>query len=482
MGSPLKILVVASEVHPFAKTGGLADVCGALPKALSRLGHNVRVMLPRYRCVDLSQYELRPLDQTITVPVGPGKIEGQLLQGELTPQVPVIFIAQDDYFDREHLYGPPGEAYPDNAERFIFFSRAIIEACKATKFKPDIIHCNDWQTGLVPVFLKTLYPYDSFFRKTRTIFSIHNLGYQGEFDRKNVPTANLPFSLFNPAGIESFGDFNFLKSGLVFSDLLTTVSKTYSEEILKPENAFRMEGVLNSRRQELFGITNGIDYTEWDPARDPWINERYSVDSPAGKAACKRTLIEHFELESNNLPLLCMVTRLTPQKGIDLIIEAMERFLLKDTMLVVIGSGESRYEEFFRMRKGERLGVYIGFDEPLAHRILAGADFILMPSVYEPCGLTQMQAMKYGTVPIASSVGGLQDTVPQFDPQTGKGLGFKFAPYGLEFFEQSVGTALEVHNQSAQWTQLVQNCLQADFGWDRSALEYERVFRLALAR
>ncbi len=483
MGSPLNILIASSEVHPFAKTGGLADVCGSLPKALSRLGHNVRVILPLYGCVNLSQYDLKQLPETLSVPVGPVKKEGTLFEGELTSSVPVIFVGREEYFDRKHLYGPPGDAYPDNAERFIFFSRALIEACKATQFKPDIIHCNDWQTGLVPVYLKTLYAYDSFFRKTRTVFSLHNLGYQGEFDRNNLPIANLPFSLFNPADVESFGDFNFLKSGLVYSDLLTTVSKTYSQEILLPENAFRMDGVLNSRKSELFGITNGIDYTEWDPAKDPWIQERYSPANQAGKAACKQALLDHFNLEKTiELPLMCMVTRLTTQKGIDLVIGAVESSLIENFLLVIIGSGDSRFEEFFRTRKGKRLGVFIGFDEPLAHRILAGSDFILMPSVYEPCGLTQMQAMKYGTVPITSSVGGLQDTVQQYDDKSGKGLGFKFSPYGLNFFEQSISDALAVYQNQQHWQQLVQNCLNADFGWDRSARKYEQVYRLALTR
>lgn len=483
MGSPLNILIAASEVHPFAKTGGLADVCGALPKALSRLGHKVRVILPLYGCVNLSQYDLKQISETVSVSVGPHKKEGVLFEGELSPGVSVIFIGREEYFDREHLYGPPGGAYSDNAERFIFFSRALIETCKAINFKPDIIHCNDWQTGLVPVYLKTLYNYDSFFRKTRTIFSIHNLGYQGEFDRNNLPVANLPFSLFNPAEIESFGDFNFLKSGLVFSDLITTVSKTYSQEILMPEHSFRMDGVLNSRKAELFGITNGIDYSEWNPEKDPWIAERFSPAKPAGKSACKNALVNHFKLEANSsLPIICMVTRLTPQKGIDLVIEAFENSLFKDSLFVLIGSGDSSYEEYFRTRKGDQLGVFIGFDEPLAHRILAGSDFILMPSIYEPCGLTQMQAMKYGTIPITSSVGGLQDTVQQYDREAGEGLGFKFSPYGLEFFQQSLNEALAIFRNKNQWKQLVQNCLNADFGWDRSANEYERVYRIALTR
>ncbi|QPJ62810.1 MAG: glycogen synthase [Candidatus Nitronauta litoralis] len=483
MGSPLNILIAASEVHPFAKTGGLADVCGALPKALKRLGHNVKVILPLYGCVNLSQYNLKQNSETVSVPVGPHKKEAVLFEGELAPGVSVIFVGRKEYFDREHLYGPPGKAYSDNAERFIFFSRALIETCKAIKFKPDIIHCNDWQTGLVPVYLKILYNYDSFFRKTRTIFSIHNLGYQGEFDRNNLPVANLPFSLFNPAEVESFGDFNFLKSALVYSDLLTTVSKTYSQEILTPEHSFRMEGILNSRKNELFGITNGIDYSEWGPEKDPWIAKHFSPTNPGGKLACKNALLEHYKLKADNSrPIVCMVTRLTPQKGIDLVIEAFEHSLLKDFLFVLIGSGDSRYEEYLRTHKGSQLGVYIGFDEPLAHRILAGSDFVLMPSIYEPCGLTQMQAMKYGTVPITSSVGGLKDTVQQYDIKTGEGLGFKFSPYGLEFFHQSVLEALGIFRDKKHWQQVVQNCLKADFGWDRSASEYERVYRIALTR
>ena len=482
MGSPLNILIAASEIYPFAKTGGLADACGALAKALRNLGHNVRVVLPKYRCVRDSQYDLRKRPERISVPVGPHKVEGEIYEGELAPGVPACFIAQDAYFDRDHLYGPPAGAYYDNAERFIFFSRAVLELCRVTRFRPDIINCNDWQTGLIPVFLKTLFIYDAFFRKTRTVFSIHNLGYQGEFDRTNLTLAHLPFSLFNADGVEFHGDLNFLKSGLVYADLLSTVSETYAREILRPEYAFRLEGVLGKRAANLHGIANGIDYSEWNPTLDPWIIQQFSDDNPAGKKLCKSDLLQQFDLEQDlALPLMCMVTRLTSQKGVDLVMQVIQRNLLEKAQLIVVGVGDPGYEEFFKNRAGHRLGLFLGFDEPLAHRVLAGADFLLMPSVYEPCGLTQMQAMKYGTVPVVSAVGGLEDTVTPYSPETGEGLGFKFSPYGLEFFETALDRALTTYDDQAHWNRLVLNCLRANFSWDRSAREYERIYRIALS-
>jgi len=483
MARQLNILIAASEVQPFAKTGGLADVCGALPKALAGLGHNVRVILPKYRCVDSARGPARPLGTTLDIPVGSQAMEARLYENELAPGVPVLFVRNDLFFDRNYLYGPPGSAYADNAARFIFFARAVLETCKAVGFRPDIVHCSDWQTGLVPVYLKQLYADEPLFQNTRSVFSIHNLGYQGNFLPSDVLRAHLPADLFTPGGVEFFGEFNFLKSGLMFADLLTTVSKTYSREILQPEHGFRMEGVLKHRAKDLVGIVNGIDYEEWNPARDPWIAQPYNPRAFKGKAACRQDLLEAFRMNlPKNAPLFCVVTRLAAQKGMDLIMDGLDFLLGAAAGLVVLGSGDSRYEDFFRARAGDQVGVYLGFDEPLAHRILAGCDLLLMPSVYEPCGLTQMQAMKYGTVPLVSAVGGLADTVPPFSPGTGKGLGFKFAPYGLKSYQAALARALKTYRAPAVWKRLVRNCLAADFSWDKAAQQYVRIYQKALRR
>ena len=478
----LNILVASSEVHPFAKTGGLADVCGALPKALARLGHQVRVMLPRYRCVDRPRGPARDLALRFSVPVGSQALEAGVFEHSLDGEVPAWFIDNEFLFDREFLYGPPGGAYPDNAARFVFFCRAVLEACKALDFPPHIIHCNDWQTGLVPVYLKTRYATDPFFEGARTVFSIHNLGYQGNFPAQTLTLAHLPADLFHPDGVEFYGEFNFLKSGLVFADKLTTVSKTYSREILKPEFGFKLEGVLRHRAGDLFGIVNGIDYEEWNPARDPWIAHPYNARNfIKGKAACRQVLVKTLRMRlERTTPLFCLLTRLTYQKGIDLIQAALPDLFEAGAALAVVGSGEPRYEEFFRSQAGDRLGVFIGFDEPLAHRLLAGSDFLLMPSVYEPCGLTQMQAMKYGTVPLVSAVGGLRDTVRPFSPRSGKGLGFQFAPGDLQSFRSALSRALKTYRTPAAWKRVVRNCLAADFSWDRAARAYLRVYRRAL--
>ena len=310
MARPLNILFVSPEVHPFAKTGGLGDVSGALPLALNQQGHDVRVMLPKYRCVEQAKRSIKPMRLTVTVPIGPEVKSGELYEGRLNRTVPVYFVGQNDYFDREGFYGDAEGEFPDNAERFIFFDQAVLEACKALDFQPDIIHCNDWQTGLIPCYLKTTFASDPFFENTRSVFSIHNLGYQGNFDEQYLALAHLPWKVFSSEGIEFYGFFSFMKAGLVYADRLATVSKTYSKEILTPENGFHMDGVLRHYRDKLSGILNGADYGEWDPQIDSNIKTRYGPKSLKGKQECKKSLARKLSLKlTEQTPVLCMVTR-----------------------------------------------------------------------------------------------------------------------------------------------------------------------------
>ena len=478
MARRLKILYVTSEAHPYAKTGGLADVSGALPKALRKLGHDVRLILPKYKCVPASK--IRPMGKKIPVLLGSTYQEAILF--EAVQPGPTYFIGHDPFFDRDGLYGSGGQDFPDNAERFIFFCRAILETCKAIHFQPDIIHCSDWQTGLVPAYLKSIYAAEAFFKNTRSIFSIHNLGYAGNFSPQALHTAHLPWTLFHPKGVEFFGQFSFLKAGLVHADLLNTVSKKYSREILKPENGFGFEGILQQRRKDLFGVLNGVDEEAWDPAEDPLIDHHFNARSLTGKQACKRDLVQSSSIElGRREPLICMITRLSEQKGLDLIVQGFPEIMAEKAAFILLGSGDTKYEKFFKSQKyPNKFVCRLGFDEKLAHRILAGSDILLMPSRYEPCGLTQMYGMRYGAVPVVRAVGGLADTVPPFNIKTGQGTGFNFRPFELKYFMTSLRQALTVYNQPKIWRQLIRNGMSQDHGWEKVAGQYTRLYHRAL--
>jgi starch synthase len=486
MTQKLKILLVASEVYPYAKTGGLADIAGALPKALKQLGHDIRVVMPKHKCVAQCQLGIRPMGLDVTVPIGKAQKKGFLYTGNLNGNIPVYFVGNESYFSRDPIYGTRHGDYPDNAERFIFFCRSVLEVCKTTGFQPDIIHCNDWQTGLLPAYLKTVYARDKWFQNTRTVFSIHNLGYQGNFPSSELKTAGLPFSIFTPEGVEFYNHFSFLKSALMFADLLTTVSPTYAKEIQTKAFGFKMDGVLRERSGDLFGILNGVDYQEWNPESDPSIEKNYRLKNMAGKLACKRKLADLFSLKiKDDTPLLSMVTRLSSQKGIDLVIETLGDLLGEGAAFVLLGSGDSTYEDYFRKvntRLPDRVGVHIGFDEKLAHQILAGSDILLMPSQYEPCGLTQMYSLKYGTIPVVRSVGGLADSIKEFNRKTLKGTGFKFKKFTPDHFHRAIQKVVSVYRKKSQWKALTVNAMNADFGWDRAAKKYCQLYRRVLKR
>jgi starch synthase len=484
MARPLNILYVSPEAHPFAKTGGLGDVSAALPLALKQQSHDVRVILPKYRSVGQSKRSIKPMGLTVAVPVGPKVKSGKLHEGRLNRTVPVYFVGQDDYFDREGFYGDAEGEFPDNAERFIFFARAVLEACKALDFQPDIIHCNDWQTGLIPCYLKTLYASDPFFENTRSVFSIHNLGYQGNFDKRYLRMAHLPRKVFTQEGVEFYDCFSFMKAGLVYADRLVTVSKTYSKEILTPENGFGMDGVLRHHQNKLVGILNGADYGEWDPQTDSNLKTRYGPKSLKGKRECKKSLARKLSLKlTEQTPLLCMVTRLSPQKGIDLMVQRFAEIMEQNVALVILGSGDKRYETFFKEQNkkySKRFRFIQGFHEKLAHQIIAGSDVLLMPSLYEPCGLTQMYALRYGTVPVVRRIGGLADTVKAFQPGKNTGTGFLLKPSKASEWAPLIQKALAYYPRKKVWRRLMLNGMKQDFSWSQAVKHYERLYRRAL--
>ncbi len=480
----MKILFAASEVAPFAMTGGLADVAGSLPLALSALGHDVRIVLPRYRQIDRSALDLTHA-ATFYVPLASWKERCDILTGKLGKNVTVYFIDKDIYFDRPGLYGTPRGDYPDNAERFIFFSRAIPELCRVLDFRPDIIHCNDWQTGLVPLYARTLAANADELRDTRTVFTVHNLGYQGVFWHWDMRLTGLSWDVFTPEGLEFWGKMNLLKAGLVYADVISTVSATYSREIQTPEYGHGLDGVLRKRSHDLYGIVNGIDYDVWDPAKDPALPKAYSAARPAGKQTCKEALRKLVKLPRVPAPLLGMVTRLSDQKGLDILMDALPRILARNCQLIILGTGDERYHRLLAEASGrhrDRMRVLLKYDDALARRIYAGSDLFLMPSRYEPCGLGQMHALRYGTVPVVRRTGGLADTVVNYSPRTGKGTGFLFDEYSPEALAACVERALKEYGRPAAWKRIVHAGMKVDFSWTRSAKEYEKLYRKALEK
>ncbi len=480
----MRILYAAPEAAPFAKTGGLADVAGSLPPALAKLGHDVSVVMPRYRQVDADAYKLKPV-ATFFVPLGTWKERCDVLKGRMGRNVTVYFINKDIYYDRPELYRSAKADYPDNAERFIFFSRAVLELCTALNIRPDIVHCNDWQTGLVPLYLKKFYGASAALGRTRSVFTVHNLGYQGLFWHWDMRLTGLDWDVFTPGGIEFWGKMNLLKSGLVYADIITTVSKTYSREIQTPEYGHGLNGVLRERAKDLFGIVNGIDYGEWDPSRDRDIPRPYSTARIAGKPACKKKLLADLGLPDSGAPLIGMVTRLAVQKGLDILTDALPEIMSLGAQFVILGTGDVKYGRLLTRaaeRYPDRMRVLLQYNDVLARNIYAGSDLFLMPSHYEPCGLGQMIALRYGTVPVVRRTGGLADTVMDFDNRTGWGTGFLFDEYSAAALVQCLGRALEVYGNPVAWKRLMLAGMRQDFSWKQSAKEYVKVYRKATGK
>jgi starch synthase len=475
----MKIAMIASEVTPFAKTGGLADVLGTLTVALERLGHKLCVIAPGYRSALQGNFSLTETNLTFAVPVGDRLQETRVLETSIGNHVPVYLLCADQYFDREFLYGTPSADYPDNDERFIFFSRAALEFLRR---KPvDILHCHDWQAALAQVFLKTQPAHYPELAAAKSVFTIHNLGFQGLFPQSAWPLLNLDPSYFTPQYLEYYGDINFLKGGLLFADKITTVSPSYAEEIMTAEQGFGLEGVLQQRASDLVGILNGVDYHIWSPWTDPYLAHHYGENTLTAKRDCKKSLQRAVGLpEKSGTPLIAMISRLTLQKGFDLIEEIFESLIARDTQIVMLGSGDPRFEKFFRSQAElypNQVAVEIGFNEPLAHQIEAGADLFLMPSLYEPCGLNQMFSLKYGTIPVVRAVGGLKDTVQEYDAESQTGTGFVFLPYESGALLAAIDRGLEVYRDSQVWTALQRRAMAMDFSWDRSAKLYGNLYR-----
>lgn len=471
------IIMVASEASPFSKTGGLADVAGALPLALKRLGCRVTLFLPFYRETASRGIAVEQTGLRVTVPLGVREVEAEVLKA-VDAEVPTYFIKRDELFDRGSLYGTPEGDYFDNLERFAFFSRAVLETLRERRFEPDIIHCNDWQTSLIPAYLRDVYKNDLCFARTATVLTIHNIAYQGIFAPELYPLTGLSPALFNPEGCEFWGRLNLLKAGIVYSDCLSTVSSAYSREIQTPEYGYGLEGVIQKRKAVLHGILNGVDYNEWDPSSDRLIPANYSEDDLSGKDTCRKALLKEFGLKlKKGTPVVGMVSRLADQKGFDILIEAIDEIMALDMVLVILGTGDKVYQEALKVLSAkypQKLSVKIAFDARLSHLVEAGSDIFLMPSRYEPCGLNQIYSLRYATVPLVRATGGLDDTVRDFSGQDANG--FKFEEYAADGLVAKLKEALSVYKDRPKWLALMKRGMAEDFSWEAAAGGYIELY------
>lgn len=493
---PLRVLLTASEAVPFAKTGGLADVAGVLPRELARLGHDVMLVIPGYSTIKASAHGLTEWAR-ISVPTSSGPKEAVIERGTLADaslpadrHAKIFIIRYDPFFGRPGLYQEAGADYPDNLERFTFFCRSVLQLLlhlqDAVPWVPDVVHAHDWQAALCLAYLKILYPDYAQHHRIGTVFTIHNLGYQGIFPATDYSKIGLPPSLFTASGLEFFGSCNVLKSGLIFGDLLSTVSQTYSREIQTSEFGFGLDGVIRERQARLIGVVNGIDTETWNPATDPHLASHYSRDDLEGKLACKSALQKEFKLSVKTVPVLAVVSRLSTQKGLDLVAGILPELMAVDLQVVLLGTGDASLETLFQSlqaRYPNRVGLKLGFDEGLAHRIEAGADIFLMPSRYEPCGLSQLYSLRYGTVPIVRRTGGLADTVVPYSPLAMKekrATGFMFGEASPDALLNVVLLALRIWKDTTEWKALMKAGMKSDVSWARSAQLYEDVYQQAL--
>lgn len=489
MARQLNVLMLSSEVEPFAKTGGLADVSSSLPKAIKSLNHEIRIMMPRYGSINERQCQLHELARLKEIPIPLGRkqllasVKSSFLANSHS-KIQVYFLDNSTLYARPGLYVSPDtkKDYPDNDERFFFFNRGTLEILKKLGWKPDIIHCNDWQTGLVPVYLKTLYRDDPFYADTRTVFTIHNMAYQGVFPKSSFEITGLPPDVLSEEGIQRDGCLNLLKAGLVYADAITTVSEKYAEEIQSSQEfGCGLQDVVRRREHDLTGILNGIDSNEWNPATDRVIPHKYDFKTIDLKAENKKALLAHVGLSfSESVPTIGMVSRLAEQKGFDIIMDVFDKLVQLPVQIVVLGVGEKRYHDFLESatkRFPGKVAAVLSFNLDLAHLIEAGSDMFLMASRYEPCGLNQMYSLKYGTVPIVRATGGLDDTVEDFNPSTQAGNGFKFVDYNGESMLLAVKRAVDTFADRALWKRIIKNGMQKDFSWELSAKKYLHLYR-----
>lgn len=486
----MKILMVASEAVPYAKTGGLADVAGVLPKFLKALGHDVRVVMPFYGCIDRWKYNPAPMPGALGVWMG---VMGELWCGvrESTlphSDVPIYFIEYDQFFARPQLYNEPdGQGFLDNDNRFVFLSRAALQLCKKLHFSPDIVHCNDWHTAAVPIFLNTAYRNDDVLSQSASLLTIHNMEYQGRYYSGLMDVLDIGWEHFNHLELEWQGQVNLLKGGIYHATLFNAVSHGYAREIQTPQFGHGLEGVVNDRRDALRGVLNGIDYEEWNPANDPHITAPYDIDHMSGKAVCKDALRHEMHLDtSRDVPLFGLVARLVDQKGIRLLAEIFEPLMQLDLQIALLGSGEAWAQDFFSAMAQKypgKFACYIGYSNPLAHRIEAGSDFFLMPSVFEPCGLNQLYSLRYGTLPIVHAVGGLNDTVENFDESQHTGTGFKYSDQTPNALYNTIGWALSTwYHRPDDIAAMRRRAMSQVFTWQESAKQYVDIYTEAILR
>ena len=487
MTGSLKILVVASECVPFAKTGGLGDVVGALPRFLRKRGHEVVVVIPWYSFIDAAGHEVSVAIEKTEVSMLDEKISFSVRRSFLNDSIPVYFIDYDPFFGRQNIYHDDNyNDYPDNPKRFTFLSRAALHICKTIGFSPDIVHANDWHTAVLPAYLKTLFRDDPVFGSTASVLTIHNIAYQGRYNSYYFYYSGLNHEDFTDEKFECFNAVNFLKGGIHFADMVNTVSKGYASETRIQPGGYGLEYFLNRKAGDYIGILNGVDYAEWDPAIDKLIPANYSRTNMKGKTICKKTLQDNLGLTIfEKTPVIGIISRFAEQKGFQILSECIEAIVNDmDVQFAILGSGDNRMETYFsdlQKRCQGRIGLYIGYNNELAHLVEAGSDFFLMPSLYEPCGLNQIYSLKYGTLPIVRATGGLNDTIENYDQETGGGTGFKFwEPSGKAIYN-TVSWALETyHHRKSHMQRLIQKAMKQDFSWEKSADEYVRLYEKAL--
>ncbi len=486
MSHDLKVIFVTSEAVPFAKTGGLADVAGTLPLALQKIGLQVQVVMPLYGMIKKGKFDLKLEAEDLEVYLGPQRLTFNLFSAD-SGGVPFYFVERDELYERSQLYGTSKGDYFDNLERFTFLAKSLLPICRALNLKPDVLHCHDWQSALIPAYLKHIWAGQELFTDTVSVYTIHNLAYQGLFPKEKFPLLGLDWSLFGIDGLEFYDQINFMKGGIVFADTVTTVSRRYSHEIQTPEFGCGLEGVLQARAAVLTGIVNGVDYRDWDPATDALIAAPFSPKNLAGKAKNKLALMQQFGLDPKlqTAPLLGIVSRLADQKGFDLVAAVLQDLMAEEVTLVILGTGEEKYHHLLTAAAEKypgKMGVKIAYDNTIAHLIEAGADMFLMPSYYEPCGLNQIYSMKYGTIPVVRATGGLVDTVTPFDPKDKTGTGFRFEEYSAEAFLACLKEALQAYQDKSVWKKLMLNAMSQDFSWETAAKAYDDLYHLTLER
>lgn len=478
--SKKKIFFVTSEMVPFTPTGALSEVSGSLPKALAA-NYEISLAMPLYSVINADAYSISKTDIAFTVPVSDRDELAEIWKGYLPgTHIPVYFIA-NHYFERDALYGNSTGDYPDNSERFVFFSRAALELCERI-IKPDIIHCNDWQTSLVPLYLKEVYQKNGKLTGLKTVLTIHNLGYQGKFWVYDLHILNLGWEIFSPEKLEFYNHINYLKGGIVYADAVTTVSRRYAMEILTAEFGYGLEGVLKKYTSKLFGIISGVDTKIWDPASDKYLPFSYSAGNIRDKLKCRAALLDEFKIKDEpGVPVIGMVSRFNPQKGLDILVKSLSSILAESAVkFVVLGSGEKIYEDMIKNladKYPDRLSLRVAHDERLSHLVHAGSDYFLMPSRYEPCGFSQMHAMAYGTPAIVRAVGGLDDTVCDITQGIESATGFKFYEYSCDALKEKIMQAADFFKNNRQdYDTIVENCIRQDFSWNNSALEYGKLY------